>query len=391
MITQACTCSLKQHNAPIDKFIIENKATEKIPEILFAYKKILIVCDTNTYNALGKRVEQLIAQSGKLFNIIILQGKVLPNEHFIGEVLINIANPYAQSDIYSYSPLPDFILAVGSGVINDICRLVAYRLNLPYGIAASAVSMDGFASSGSAILFNNTKSTIRCTTPKFIIADTEVLSKAPYEMMLAGIGDMIGKFTGLLDWELARDFDNEFFCEQIAENVLAAAKSCLQHGYSLKQGSIAAIEEIMKGFMVSGLGMAYLGNSRPASGSEHIIAHAWELEGIKNNAAPNLHGLEVCKASLLVAFMYERLYLSTDDERLKCLIGKYLIYFKDIKRYVKEIKMPLPKKDKSELVASVRRALLLRDRYTILYYLNDRNLLEDYADYAADSLLNFEK
>ncbi len=44
--------------------------------------------------------------------------------------------------------------------------------------------------------------------------------------------------------------------------------------------------------------MTQIGNSRPASGSEHIVAHCWELFDVEEGKVPNLHGLEVCEATL---------------------------------------------------------------------------------------------
>ena len=63
--------------------------------------------------------------------------------------------------------------------------------------------MDGYASAGTPFLFNGSKATVQCTTPKYIIGDLDILKDAPFEMMLAGIGDMFGKYIGILDWELA--------------------------------------------------------------------------------------------------------------------------------------------------------------------------------------------
>lgn len=41
-------------------------------------------------------------------------------------------------------------------------------------------------------------------------------------MMLAGIGDMFGKYVAMLDWELARDYTGESFCDKIGADVIEA-------------------------------------------------------------------------------------------------------------------------------------------------------------------------
>lgn len=387
MIERKCTCVMGAHRAPLEKLIIEEEAIKRLPELLSLYNRIYLVCDEITYAVLGERAAEILIKSGKAVHTHILKGEVLPNEQSIGDVLIHMCDPAENSDIFEYSPKPDFILGVGSGVINDVCRLVSYRVGLPYGIAATAPSMDGYASAGSPILFDGTKATIKCTTPKYIIADLTVIKEAPFDMLLSGIGDMFGKYTGLLDWELARDYNGEYYCEEIANEVLEATNKCLENGYELEQRTSRCMKSIMEGFMVTGLGMAFTGNSRPASGSEHIIAHAWELKSVENKEQPKLHGLEVCEATQLVAEMYRLLYDETGDMHLKKLIGAYLPYFDEIDRFCKAMHMPRVTEDYDMLIYGINRALKLRDRYTILFYLRDKGELEAYAHRAAKKLL----
>lgn len=388
MIERKCSCEMGIHRAPLEKCIIECGAIKHLPELLENYNKVYMVCDENTYRVLGEKAEQILKSVGKFSHKHILSGNVLPDERNIGDVLIHLSNPKADSDIFKFSPQPDFILAVGSGVINDICRVVSYRLRIPYGIAGTAPSMDGYASAGSPILFDGTKATIKCTTPKYIIADLDVMKNAPYDMLLSGIGDMFGKYTGIPDWELARDYNGDYYCPQIADEVISATNKCLKNGYDLKSRDPECIKNIMEGFLVTGLGMAFTGNSRPASGSEHIVAHAWELECVENGEKPNLHGLEVCEATRIVADMYRLLYLETDDNHLKKLIEKYLPYFDEIEEFCRKMNMPNVTTDYDTIMRGIKRALILRDRYTILFYLRDKGCFERYAEYATKKFLD---
>ena len=325
MIEFSCECEMKKHSAPLERCEISSGAINKIPEILSGYKRIYLVADERTYTAAGMAVENILKNSGIHNHTFVIDGfPVLPNSETIGKILLNANDLNAKSDIFRYSPMPDFILAVGSGTVNDSCRVVSYRLGIPYGIVATAPSMDGYASAGSPILHDGTKSTVQATTPKYIIADLDIMKNAPFDMMLAGIGDMFGKYTGMLDWELARDYSGEYYCPKIAGDVIAATDKCLENGYSLAERDPECVKNIMEGFLVTGLGMAFTGNSRPASGSEHIVAHAWELYDVERGAAPHLHGLEVCEATRLIAIMYKMLFEETSDMHLKALIGKYI-------------------------------------------------------------------
>jgi len=390
MIEFACGCEMKAHRAPVEGYEISSGALQKLPEILREYRNIYMIADTNTYAAAGETAEKILRAAGKAVRVLVLDGEViLPNELTLGKILLNAHDPAAKSDIMRYSPLPDFMLAVGSGTVNDSTRIVSYRLGIPYGVVATAPSMDGYLSAGSPIVFGGTKKTVQATTPKYLIADLDILTKAPYRMMQAGIGDMFGKYTGMLDWELARDYTGEYYCEKIGSDVIAAADSCLKNGYRLAERDPECVKSIMEGFLVTGLGMAFTGNSRPASGSEHIVAHSWELYDIEEGRRPNLHGLEVCEATLVIGLMYKRLYRETEDAHLRELIGRYIPYLDAVEKFCRETQMPMVVTTEEEILRGIRRALGLRDRYTVLFYLRDHGLFEEYAVWTAKEMMRF--
>ena len=388
MIEFECSCSMKKHRAPLEGCEISSGAIYKLPEILKDYNKIYVVADERTYAAAGELVEKVLTEAGKFSHKLILEGEViLPNVETLGKIVLYANNPSAKSNIFEYSPLPDFILAVGSGTVNDSCRLASYRLGLPYGIVGTAPSMDGYASAGTPFLFDGSKATVQGTTPKYIIADLDIMKDAPYDMMLAGIGDMFGKYTGMIDWELARDYTGEYFCDKIGQDVIDATNKCLENGYKLASRDKECVKAIMEGFLVTGLGMAYTGNSRPASGSEHIVAHAWELYDIEHGNHPHLHGLEVCEGTRLIAIMYKMLYEETNDAHLKELIEKYIPYFDAVEEFCVKMQVPPTVTDRQIIVDGIKRALIMRDRYTILFYLRDCGKFEEYAERATDKLL----
>ena len=388
MIQFACSCAKGEHKAPLEAYEISSGAIYKIPSLLKDYNKIYLVADKNTYRVAGEKVEKILKDCNKHFRTLVLdQEVVLPDFQTLGKIILNANDVNAKSNIFEFSDLPDFILAVGSGTVNDSCRLASFRLHLPYGIVGTAPSMDGYASAGTPFLHSGTKSTIQCTTPRYIIGDLDILKDAPFEMMLAGIGDMFGKYTGILDWELARDYAGEYFCDKIATDVIEATNKCLENGYKLADRDVESVNNVMEGLMVTGLGMAYTGNSRPASGSEHIIAHAWELYDVENGFHPHLHGLEVCEGTRLVAIMYKLLYKRTQDEHLKELIAKYIPYFDAVEEFCVKMKVPPTVTDRKVMLDGLKRALIMRDRYTILFYLRDKGELDWYAEKATDELL----
>ena len=63
----------------------------------------------------------------------------------------------------------------------------------------------------------------------------------------------------------------------------------------------------MEGLIEAGFGMLEFGNTSPAGGAEHHIAHHWEMMMLTDRRAAALHGAKVGVASIITAGWYARL------------------------------------------------------------------------------------
>ncbi len=377
-----CNCSQKKHTAPIKLIEVSQGAVEKVAEILKDYKKVFMVADKNTYEVAGKRVEQLLKEAGILSHICIIDEPELPTNANVGKVLIESGIDDDVYDINSFSTNPDYILAVGSGSVNDICRMVSYRLGVEYGVVGTAPSMDGYVSVVAPLIVGNRKIVYTCSTARHIIIDLDICANAPYELLLAGVGDMIGKYVAILDWEISQKLTGEYYCPKVASMVLEATDKCIDLAVSLKERKINTIKNTIEGLILSGLGIAYTGSSRPASGTEHMVGQTWEIMDIENGKVPNLHGIEVGEATFAAILMFKKLYEETNEEWLKEMISKYLSAFEKILKLQEKIKIPFTVTEKEKFIEGVLRGRTFRVRYTVLQYLYDRGELEEYAEYA---------
>ena len=75
--------------------------------------------------------------------------------------------------------------------------------------------MDGYASTGAAMILGGMKETVPAGLPRAIVADVDVLKNAPMEMLAAGFGDIIGKYSALSDWRLSEAVNGEKLCHYI--------------------------------------------------------------------------------------------------------------------------------------------------------------------------------
>lgn len=292
-----CSCK-EQHSCAVKTVIIEEAALNRVPDILSeaGCKKVFFLYDRNTYIAAGLKLTKILDDSRiQSTHYIIDENRPVPDEKTIGSVLLN------------FDPACDFIAATGSGTINDIGRFISFRLKLPYMIIATAPSMDGFASSVAPLISGGMKTTYPAHAPYAIVGDLDVLKKAPMEMITAGIGDILGKYTSLCDWEIAHMILGEYHCEALTAMVRQALHAVINSIDMIKERSIGGIKSLMEALVLSGITMSYAGNSRPASGSEHHLSHYWEMMSLMKGEEHALHGTQVGVAAVAVLKAYELL------------------------------------------------------------------------------------
>ena len=288
-----CHCG-RRHTCSIECVYIENGAARHLPDLCEAYEEILLIADENTYRVAGERVEEALRDK-KLTRVIFSGERVLiPNEEAIATVMASCAGATA-------------ILGIGSGVIQDLAKYVSHVTSLPYMIFATAPSMDGYASDGAAMILGGMKETVKATLPRAILADTEVLKDAPMEMIVAGYGDIIGKYSALNDWRLSALINGEYFCADIYRTTSEMIEKTLSLRETILRRDESAVQTLMEALIVVGIMMRFAGTSRPASGSEHHLSHFFEIVGIVKDEPYLPHGIDVAYSTLITAKIREAL------------------------------------------------------------------------------------
>ena len=289
-----CECG-RAHICGIKHIKIGEGALGALPGLLKAFTRVAAVSDTNTYYVCGAKVTDMIGE--KLFSETVLgspEKRLVPNENTLAQLKANSIGA-------------DIIVGAGSGVINDVCKYTAFTLGIPYIIVCTAPSMDGYASSGAALTLNGMKVTLPAKEPYAIIGDTGILRSAPMDMIRAGYGDIIGKFSCLCDWKLSHIVNGEYFCPYVYDMTLESAKKISLSAEKLISRDPGAIEALTKALIEVGIGMSYIGNSRSASGSEHHFSHFFEITGLLEDRECLLHGLDVGYSTLCVQIMREKI------------------------------------------------------------------------------------
>ena len=278
-------------------FIAENlqgKIATMLASHLANQTKLLLVADAHTWQAVGARVA---AELAEVFNL----------EHFI----------YAEPPLASLQEAEklagmaaqaqaDFIFIVGSGSLNDISQYAAHLCARPYGIFATAPSMNGYASATASLEVHGHKTSFCAPLPAIIFVDGEVMARAPQRLIQAGLGDALARSTAQSDWLLSHllldtPYDTLPFeiCQKHEHHMLADVAR-------LARRELPTMLALSEWLLLSGLGMSYIGTSAPASQGEHMLVHALHMRRDASQVA-HYHGEEVGVATLYMAALQEHM------------------------------------------------------------------------------------
>lgn len=290
-----CPCG-KKHTFVTEVAEIGHGVKERAGKILADTgfpKKVLIVSDDNAMRAADGLLPVLEAAGFEMKKLVyknMMYAKieqVREVEALLGDV--------------------DGVIAVGTGSVDDICRVASFNKKKKFAIFATAPSMDGFASDSAPIIENNFKTSVYVEQPMAILADTEILAKAPTELKAAGFGDMVAKYIGIFDWRLSHMLTDEYYCPAVAEITMQGVNKIMALADKVTGEDEEAAGNIMEGLILSGLGMKLAGCSRPASGAEHVVSHYWECYKLARGIWPEFHGKKVGVATVLINRIYHNI------------------------------------------------------------------------------------
>lgn len=379
----------------VSTIVVNKQAIDQVVPYLKerAYRNVVMIADKNTYAAGGSIVQEQCIQAGLVSHVILIQsnliGDVVADEASIVQCLLEIS---AETEV---------LLAVGTGTIHDIVRFVGSRMMKPFISIPTAASVDGFTSAGAPLIIRGFKMTIQAIPPEAIFADTTILMNAPKRMTAAGFGDMLGKYTSLVDWRFSHLMAGEPYNEELSAETSAALEACVTNIDAISRGDEEGVTILMNSLIQSGLVMLKLGMSHPASGAEHHLSHYWEMEHIQHGEPQQLHGLKVGFAAIQISELYHQFV-----NRVERMIGthtpvtennelhnKLMKHWDELKSWIAGIPQPeelsamltltggspedMPI-DADAVERGLKQAHTVRNRYTLLRFINQEvNLNED--------------
>ena len=285
-----CSCG-REHPLETKMVVVEYDALKNFDSYMDACSltgRRTVLYDTNTYNLPG----MVHVQADKE---IVLEAKGLHSEKTLIEGII------PQLDD------PDVIITVGSGTLMDFARYNAFHMGIPFVAIPTLASSDGFTANVCSVVIDGHKRSIPMSAPALVVADLNIIAGAPMFLTVSGVADILSKHISLADWKIANIAAGEYYCGRVADMAQQALDMMVSCADALLDGEAPDFEAMTMAQMISGLSMQMLGNSRAASGAEHLIAHLVEMKPPRFEGAHGIHGECVGVGSVICAGEYHRM------------------------------------------------------------------------------------
>ncbi|NDU77513.1 iron-containing alcohol dehydrogenase [Actinomadura sp. DSM 109109] len=206
------------------------------------------------------------------------------------------------------------VVGIGGGRTIDATKYAATLSGIPMVSVATNLSHDGICSPVASLLHDKGKGSFGVVMPLAMIVDLDYVRAAPDRLVRAGIGDVVSNFSAVEDWLLAGEECGERI-DRMALTVARTAAEALLH----QPGTIDSdrfLTVLAEGLVLSGMAMAFAGDSRPASGGDHEILHAVDhlFPGTAN------HG-ELAGIGAAFCYHLRATRLGTGQERLEEILA----------------------------------------------------------------------
>ena len=294
----SCDCPC-DHARPNQDIYVGKGLIPRLPEYIARRglgTHCVVVCDENTYKVAGEQVYQVLKNAG--YDAILLkfvrEGELVPDERTIGELLLTI------------QPETEFLVAVGSGSITDTCRVNAARCKLPFVSVGTAPSMDGYTSVVAPLILRGTKIHRAGPCPEIIVCDLQVLATAPLDMVRSGVGDVLGKYIAIADWQIGSVINDEPYCPTCGEIVLNAVASLIDNIDEIRNRTEKGMQVLIEGLLLAGITIMIVGHTRAVASVEHNVGHFVEMKMLERYGKAPSHGATVGAATLMVYPAFKR-------------------------------------------------------------------------------------
>jgi glycerol-1-phosphate dehydrogenase [NAD(P)+] len=280
------------------EIIVGHKTTIQVAELcnrIVRGNSALIVADKKTKKLSGNVISKILTKS----------------DYNVKEKIVSSATAGQVNKIINYASKhkPDILLGIGGGSVIDVTKLAAFELSRPFISVPTCASHDGVASPRASLKHRTGSVSKTAVSPLAVLADTEIICRAPFRMLAAGCADVISNLSAVMDWKLAHRLKHDEYSSHAAVLAETAAELIIDHADEIKPDIEKSAWIAVKAMIVSGVAMSVAGNTRPASGAEHMFSHMLDhlgpgimLKGRKRKKP--LHGEQCGIGAIMTMYLH---------------------------------------------------------------------------------------
>jgi len=280
------------------EIIVGHKTTPQIADLCAR------ICNGNSALVVAdKKTKKL---SGNEISKILKKANYTVKEKIVSSASVNEVNRVIK---YAHKNKIEILLGVGGGSVIDVTKLAAYDLKKPFISMPTSAAHDGIASPRASLKHSKGSVSKTATSPTAILADTDIICKAPFRMLASGCADVISNTSAVMDWGLAHRLKGEEYSSNAAVLAKTAAEMLIENAEDIKPYTEESVWLAVKAMIVSGVAMSVAGNTRPASGSEHMFSHMLDhlgpgimLKG-KRSRKP-MHGEQCGVGAIMMVYLH---------------------------------------------------------------------------------------
>jgi glycerol-1-phosphate dehydrogenase [NAD(P)+] len=299
--TIECNCGKTHHIAP-QRVIYEDAALLRLHQVLSECatgRQAVLLMDSRTRDVAGKTAAALLRDADWE-----VSGIIVPDP---AKGASPVCDDHTHDRLLRQIEAADVILPIGSGVLSDLGKWLAFDLNLPYVCFATAASMNGYASANVAVTMDGVKTLLWARPPRAILSDPAILREAPYELTASGLGDILAKSVSSADWRMNHFLFGDYFCERSVSLIADIEPLYMDHPEDLWERKPEAMAALFHGLLLTGVAMTMAETSAPASGGEHLVSHTLDMMSSLDGVPHDLHGRQVGIGTVLASGIYRRI------------------------------------------------------------------------------------
>jgi glycerol-1-phosphate dehydrogenase [NAD(P)+] len=257
-------------------------------------KRIAVVSDTNTHEAMGRRVAKEMKGLGTVDDV------VFPGDTHCDEPTISLMQEKTRH--------ADAIVVVGSGSLCDTVKYATFKDGRKYVAFATAASMNGYAAgTASVTLDNGYKTSLQAHAPRGVFVDLKVNAAAPTWLAAAGLADSLCRPVAQVEWWSAFRLLGTRYSKTCYDLLAADEPKMIKSAADLAKQSISANGHLYRVMIFSGFGNVISGSSHAGSMGEHQVSHWIDMFAGRHHPGSK-HGQQVGVASIAIARLHKELF-----------------------------------------------------------------------------------